>query len=93
MAPTQFTDLNADVLLHVAALLAPAPSTLGEHWLNGARPTPSSADLRALRVTCRHTREALPACGLDVRLKDGPMVQNEMARWAEAPAEVLGRVR
>ncbi len=106
MPETSFTDLNADVLLHIAALLTPMPPTLGEHWLNGAQPTPSLADVRALRATCRHARASIPAGDLDMRINDTAGVHSviarikdtfggyaAIARWVDAPADVLKRVK
>lgn len=90
---TSFTDLNIDVLLHIAALLSPPPTPLGVHWLNSAQPIPSNADARALRATCRHARDAIPPGDLNVRVNDGFNVHGEIVRWADAPAHVLERVK
>ncbi|BEI82918.1 hypothetical protein CcaverHIS002_0307860 [Cutaneotrichosporon cavernicola] len=91
--PKSFTDLNPDVLLHVADFLAPPTWALGVHWLNGPQPLLSNADIRALRSTCRHARDALPPPDLSPRIKNGFNVGAELRCWAQAPAGVLERAK
>lgn len=92
-AHTTFTDLNPDILLHIAAFISPSPSvsdTLGVHWLNVPRPTWGNGEVRALRAVCRYTREVIPQPSVTVRIRDE---EGMLARWVGAPQDVLGRVK
>lgn len=91
-AQTAFTDLNPDVLLHIASLASSPSPTLAPHWLNVPQAYSSDADVRALRGTCRHARAAIPMANISVRIRDDWDTHGQLARWVGAPDEVLTKV-